>query len=158
MFTKNIWRRRKSLMKSKVLSGLLLTIALTLLWVFAPEPVHQVIEHPKNLVIKEVKASGVEKRENIRISKRYAYILYKWGKGEQACLVSLWTSESRFDNHARPRDGKGRILSSAYGIAQLLGERSNDPREQILKGLIYISHRYDTPCRAKSFHDGHNYY
>ena len=145
-------------MKSKVLSGLLLTIVLTLLWVFAPEPVHQVVDHPKNLVVREVKASGVEKRENIRVSKRYAYILYKWGKREQACLVSLWTRESRFDHHARPRDGKGRILSSAYGIAQLLGEKSTDPREQILKGLIYISSRYDTPCRAKRFHDRHNWY
>ena len=146
------------MMKSKVLSGFLLTIVLTLLWVFAPEPVHQVVKHPENLVVRETKATMEEKRENIRISKRYAYILYKWGKREQECLVSLWTRESRFDHHARPRDSKGKLLSSAYGIAQLLGERSTDPREQILKGLIYVSSRYDTPCRAKAFHDRRNYY
>jgi hypothetical protein len=109
-------------------------------------------------VVKEVKANGVEKRENIRVSKRYAYILYKWRGRESDCLVTLWTRESRFDHHARPRDNKGRVLSSAYGIAQLLGEKSTDPREQILKGLIYISSRYNTPCRAKSWHDRHNWY
>jgi hypothetical protein len=145
-------------MKSKVKNGLILTVALTLLWVFAPAPIHQAVEHPKNLVVRETKATMGEKRENIRVSKRYAYILYKWGKREQACLVSLWSVESRFDHHARPRDNKGRLLSSAYGIAQLLGETSHDPREQILKGLIYISSRYDTPCRAKAFHNRHNWY
>ena len=140
-------------MKSKVLSGLLLTIVLMLLWVFAPEPVHQAVEHPKNLVVREVKASGVEQRENIRVSKRYAYILYKWGKREQACLVALWTSESRFDNYAINQQG-----SSAYGIAQLLREKDSRPEYQILRGLKYISTRYDTPCRAYSFFLKHNYY
>jgi hypothetical protein len=94
-----------------------------------------------------------EKRENIRISKRYAYILYKWGERERACLVALWTRESRFDHLAKNQQG-----SSAYGIAQLLGETSRDSREQILKGLIYVQSRYDTPCRAKAFHDRHNWY
>jgi hypothetical protein len=108
--------------------------------------------HPKITIVK-TKATMEEKRENIRVSKRYAYILYKWGKREQACLVALWTRESRFDHYAKNQQG-----SSAFGIAQLLRETSRDPREQILKGLIYVAHRHDTPCRAKRFHDRHNWY
>ena len=143
-------------MRLMVRSGLVLAVALTLLLVFTPEPTKplELLEHKPV----RIKATMEEKRENIRVSKRYAYILYKWGKREQACLVALWTGESRYDHYARPKDGNGRVLSSAYGIAQLLGERSHDPREQILKGLIYISHRHHTPCRAKAFHSRHNWY
>ena len=93
-----------------------------------------------------------EKRENIRISKRYAYLIHGWEKGQQACLVTLWTRESRFDHKAdNPR-------SSAYGIAQLLGERKQDPREQIITGLKYIKHRHSTPCNALSFFNRKHWY
>jgi hypothetical protein len=93
-----------------------------------------------------------EKRENIRISKRYAYLIHGWEREQQACLVTLWTRESRFDHKAdNPR-------SSAYGIAQLLRERKQDPREQIISGLKYIEHRHQNPCRALSFHDRENWY
>ena len=147
-------------MKSTVRSGLVLLVALILLWVFIPAPTVrlELLDHKPVIPVVKHKATMEEKRENIRVSKRYAYILYKWGKREQACLVSLWTSESRYDHYARPKDGNGRVLSSAYGIAQLLGETSHDPREQILKGLMYISHRHHTPCRAKAFHSRHNWY
>ena len=147
-------------MKSTVRSGLVLLVVLTLLWVFTPAPTVrlELSAHKPVIPVVKTKATMEEKRENIRVSKRYAYILYKWGKREQGCLVTLWTRERRYDHHARPRDNKGRVLSSAYGIAQILGERSNDPIEQILKGLIYISHRHDTPCRAKAFHNRNNWY
>lgn len=147
-------------MRLMVRSGLVLAVALILLWVFIPAPTgrQDLLPSKPTQVRERTKATMEEKRENIRVSKRYAHILYKWGERERACLVALWTSESRFDHYARPKDGKGRVLSSAYGIAQLLGERSHDSREQILKGLIYISHRYDTPCRAKAFHSRHNWY
>jgi len=93
-----------------------------------------------------------EKRENIHVSKRYAYLIHGWGREQQACLVTLWTRESRFDHKAdNPR-------SSAYGIAQLLGETKQDPREQIITGLKYIEHRYSTPCNALSFHNRKYWY
>ena len=64
----------------------------------------------------------------------------------------LWTLESRFDNYAKNQRG-----SSAYGIAQLLGETDSRPEYQILRGLKYIQHRYKTPCKALQFHlrNGH---
>ena len=140
-------------MRLMVRSGLALAVALILLWVFIPAPIVRSELLPHKPVVHKTKATMEEKRENIRVSKRYAYILYKWGREQQVCLVTLWTSESRFDHYAKNQHG-----SSAYGIAQLLGETSRDPREQILKGLVYVAHRYNTPCRAKSFHDRHNWY
>ena len=142
-------------MKSMVRSGLVLLVVLTLLWVFTPAPTVrlELSEHKPLIPVVKTKATMEEKRENIRVSKRYAYILYKWGKREQACLVSLWTSESRFDHYAINKQG-----SSAYGIAQLLGEKDNRPEYQILRGLKYISKRYETPCKAHKFFLKHRYY
>jgi len=98
------------------------------------------------------KTTMEEKRENIRVSKRYAYLIHGWGRKQQACLVTLWSRESRFDQQAdNPR-------SSAFGIAQLLRERKSDPREQIISGLKYIAHRYSTPCNALNFHNRHYWY
>jgi len=62
------------------------------------------------------------------------------------CLESLWTRESRFDHFAQnPK-------SSAFGIAQLLGERSRNPELQVLRGLRYIDVRYGSPCKALRHH------
>jgi hypothetical protein len=94
-----------------------------------------------------------EKRENIRISKRYANLIYDWRGRESVCLVTLWTGESRFDHLAKNRKG-----SSAFGIAQLLGETSRDPREQIIKGLRYVATRYNSPCSALRFSIRHHWY
>jgi hypothetical protein len=77
-----------------------------------------------------------------RIAKAYASAGWGWGGKEWVCLRLLWTYESRFDHLAQnPR-------SSAFGIAQRLGERSIDPRIQILRGLRYIEYRYERPCKA----------
>jgi hypothetical protein len=86
-----------------------------------------------------------EKRENRRIAKTYAQAGWGWEGREWKCLEYLWSSESRFDHYADNPE------SSAFGIAQRLGERSENPRIQILKGLRYVSHRYDTPCKAWAF-------
>jgi hypothetical protein len=51
-----------------------------------------------------------------------------------------------------------RTNSSAFGIAQLLGERSRDPALQVLRGLRYIDRRYGTPCKAYKFSLTHRYY
>ena len=85
-----------------------------------------------------------EKRENKALAVSYARAL-GYDKRERACLVTLWTRESRFDHLAdNPR-------STAFGIAQLLRERSGEPELQILHGLRYLNHRYfGSACRALS--------
>jgi hypothetical protein len=136
-------------MNKKVKYGLLLTVLLTLSLALIPEQTGH-IPMPHKVA---TKATMEEKRENIRISKRYAYLIHNWRGRESACLVSLWTVESRFDHLAKNKQG-----SSAFGIAQLLGEKSRDPGEQVIKGLRYIASRHDTPCRALRFHNRHNFY
>jgi len=104
------------------------------------------------------KATQEEKRENRRIAREYSAAL-GYSRREIACLVTLWTSESRFDHLAKPRDSKGRPTSSAFGIAQLLGERSGSPELQILHGLRYLGKRYrGSACRALRFHNRKGWY
>jgi hypothetical protein len=104
------------------------------------------------------KATMEEKRENKALAVSYARAL-GYDKGEVKCLLTLWTRESRFDHLARPRDSSGKPRSSAFGIAQLLRERSGQPELQILHGLRYLSHRYGgSACRAKSHSDRVGWY
>jgi len=83
-----------------------------------------------------------EKSENKALTVSYARAL-GYNQNQIRCLVTLWTRESRFDHLAdNPR-------STAYGIAQLLRERSGQPELQVLHGLRYLSHRYGgSACRA----------
>jgi hypothetical protein len=83
--------------------------------------------------IQRTKATWKEKNENRKLAKQYAWVAFGWRGGEWECLESLWTNESRFDHFASNQQG-----SSAFGIAQLLGERSRNPALQILRGLRYI--------------------
>ena len=71
-----------------------------------------------------------EKRENKALTISFARAL-GYDKNQIDCLVTLWTRESRFDHLARPRDASGKPISSAFGIAQLLRERSGEPELQI---------------------------
>jgi hypothetical protein len=104
-------------------------------------------------VIENRKATQDEKNRNKKLAKEYAQAGWDWRGREWECLLALWTSESRFDNYAKNQRG-----SSAYGIAQLLGEKDSRPEYQILRGLKYIDKRYQTPCRAYKFFLKHNYY
>jgi hypothetical protein len=104
-------------------------------------------------VIENRKATKDEKDRNRKIAKAYAQAGWGWSGREWECLLALWTSESRFDNYAKNQRG-----SSAYGIAQLLGEKDSRAEYQILRGAKYISKRYGTPCKAKSFFLKHRYY
>jgi len=98
------------------------------------------------------KATWEEKNENRERAKTYAWVAFGWRGREWLCLHDLWTRESRFDHFAQnPR-------SSAFGIAQMLGERSRDPELQILRGLRYISERYGTPCKAYRYHQRKGHY
>lgn len=77
---------------------------------------------------------------------------YDWFPDDLICLIKLWDKESHW-NHLADNP-----TSSAYGIAQMLGEESKDPKRQIRNGLRYIEHRYETPCNAWDFWLQNNYY
>jgi hypothetical protein len=140
-------------MNKWVKNGLILTATLGLLVVgeskLFPPPVGQ-IPHG---VIENRKATQDEKDRNRKLAKDYAAAGWGWRGREWECLQSLWTRESRFDNYAKNQRG-----SSAYGIAQLLGEQDVRSEYQILKGLRYVDKRYGSPCKAKSFFLKHSYY
>jgi hypothetical protein len=146
-------RKRLRLMKRWVRNGLILVVTLGLLVVgqdkLFPPPVGRIPDG----VIEIRKATKDEKDRNRKLAQGYASAGYGWQGREWECLKSLWTSESRFDNYAKNQRG-----STAYGIAQLLGEKDNRSEYQILKGLKYISKRYGTPCRAYKFFLKNNYY
>jgi hypothetical protein len=120
----------------------LLTLALLL--VGTHEVTH--LDPKKATQMSRTKATWEEKNENRALAKEYAWVAFGWRGREWRCLESLWTRESRFDHYAQNQQG-----SSAFGIAQILGEKNRDPRIQILRGLRYIRERYNTPCRANAF-------
>jgi hypothetical protein len=146
-------KRRLKLMIKWVRNGLILVATLSLLVVgqdkLFPPPVGKIPDG----VISSRKATQDEKNYNRKIAKDYASAGFGWSGRESECLLALWTSESRFDNYAKNQRG-----SSAYGIAQLLGEKDSRAEYQILRGLKYISKRYQTPCKAHKFFLTHRYY
>jgi len=154
MYIALILKRRWKLMKLWVRNGLILLVALSLLVIgqdklFPPTTVGRIPDG----VIENRKATQDEKNHNRKIAKAYAQAGFGWSGRESECLLALWTSESRFDNYAKNQRG-----SSAYGIAQLLGEKDSRAEYQILRGLKYISKRYGTPCKAHRFFLTHRYY
>jgi len=102
--------------------------------------------------VQRTKATMEEKRANKKMAMNFAQVGYGWNKTQQACIVKLFTAESRFDHFAdNPK-------STAYGIGQVLREKSQDPATQILRAYRYIGHRYGTPCKAYSHHLRRNWY
>lgn len=110
-----------------------------------------VSRHEKQVV--RTKATMAEKRANKAMARRFASAGWGWDRQQQRCAVALFTKESRFDHLAKNRQG-----SSAYGIAQVLGEKSKDPAVQLLHAYKYIEHRYGNPCRAWNHHQRRNWY
>jgi hypothetical protein len=94
------------------------------------------------------KATMEEKKANKIMAMRYAQVGWGWDKKERGCVWKIFMKESKFDHLAKNQQG-----SSAYGIAQMLGEKSTDPAVQILRAYRYIEHRYGTPCRAWLHHN-----
>ena len=136
--------------KMKGAIGLILT-AILINWAYEPLP--PLIPRAKPVIMARTQATMEEKRENRELAKQYSRAL-GYTQRERACLVTLWTGESRFDHLAKNRQG-----SSAYGIAQLLRERSSRPELQVLHGLRYIGHRYSgSACSALRFKSRHNWY
>ena len=137
-------------MRLMVRSGLVLAVALILLLVFIPEPTKRLELLPEKPL--RTKATMEEKRENKALIVSYSRAL-GYTKREVRCLITLWTRESRLDHFAdNPK-------STAFGIAQLLRERSREPELQILHGLRYLSHRYrGSACRALAHSDRRGWY
>ena len=118
-----------------------LTLIVGLLLVFIPE---QTAHHPLEIpqMQARTKATMEEKRENKALIISYLNAL-GYNNSQVKCAITLWTRESRLDHLA---DNK---RSSAYGIAQLLRERSSEPAIQILHAVRYVEHRYGGSfCRA----------
>lgn len=79
------------------------------------------------------------------IARNIAKRDYDWGAEQFKCLNRLWGKESAWNPQA------DNPTSTAFGIAQMLGEESQDGVTQIRNGLRYIQHRYERPCIAWSF-------
>lgn len=87
--------------------------------------------------------------------KRYAQLAAYglWEAKEWPCLDELWDRES----HWNPKADNPR--STAFGIPQILGlDPDSTPEQQIIAGIRYIRHRYDTPCQALRHHDRRGWY
>lgn len=102
---------------------------------------------PKEKPKVQTKATAEQKKANKIMAMRYAQVGWGWDKVERGCLYKIFMKESKFDHLAKNQQG-----SSAYGIAQMLGEKSKDPAVQILRAYRYIEHRYGTPCKAWKHH------
>lgn len=135
-------------------------IILTLMFIFAwTFPLaHNVevkvnISNPAKPEPKRTKATMEEKKYNKVTAMRYAKAGWNWDRTQRRCIYTLFMKESKFDHLAKNQQG-----SSAYGIGQVLREKSSDPHIQLLHAFKYIEHRYDTPCRALHHHQRRNWY
>ena len=102
------------------------------------------VKHP---IVVQTKATMEQKRANKNMADTFARVGFGWDKRQRACVHLIFMKESRYDHLAKNQQG-----SSAYGIAQMLGEKSKDPATQILRAFHYIEHRYKTPCNAWKHH------
>ena len=92
--------------------------------------------HPPKKSVTQLTAKQYAKQELLF----RGYRLQDW-----KCLDSLWTKESNWNHKSKNKH------SSAFGIAQVLKEKSHDPVTQINNGLRYIEYRYGNPCNAWEF-------
>lgn len=119
-------------------------------------PIHKTVDVEvvvKPIVKERTKATWAEKKANKNMAMRFASAGWGWDKAQRRCAYLLFDAESRFDHLAKNQRG-----SSAYGIGQVLKEKSKDPAIQILHAYKYIEHRYSTPCRAWHHHQRRNWY
>jgi hypothetical protein len=131
-------------------------IVLILMFIFAwTFPLTHNVEVKVNIgkpIKVQTKATYEQKQHNKAMAMRYAKAGWDWDKRQRGCVYRLFMSESKFDHLANnPR-------SSAFGIGQVLKEKSKSPEIQILHAYKYIKHRYSTPCHALAFHIRHKYY
>lgn len=111
--------------------------------------------YPAHAFAPKAELIQVHKAIAINQPKTYAKIKmadYGWGKTQVKCLNALWGKESAW-NHLADNPA-----STAFGIAQMLGEVSTSPMKQINNGLRYIKHRYGQPCNAWKFWQRNKWY
>ena len=82
--------------------------------------------------LKELTALEIAQLDSFNNPRKYALLRfedYNWSREQFICLDEIWTRESHWNHKAdNPR-------STAYGIAQMLGEDSKLPYVQIDNGL-----------------------
>ena len=95
-----------------------------------------------------------------QFAKRQALYQFGWNSEQFICLGRLWGKESAWNYQAKSP-------TQDYGIPQRhmskntqkeIDEFLNNPTNQILWGLNYIEHRYNSPCEAWKFHENRNWY
>jgi len=101
----------------------------------------------------QTKATMAQKKANKTMARKFAIAGWGWDLRQQTCIHNLFMKESRFDHLAKNQQG-----SSAFGIGQVLNEKSLDPAIQLLHAYKYIEHRYGTPCQAYRHHLRRNWY
>lgn len=87
-------------------------------------------------------------------------VLEEFGGGQWSAFNQIIYRESRWNHLAQ------NSKSSAYGYAQFLNStwetvgcvKTSDQYKQIDCAIKYIKERYDTPKKALSFHQKHNWY
>jgi hypothetical protein len=110
----------------------------------AAEAPHAVVE--KVVTVEEMALQNPQQYAKDQFAK------FNWTDEQYICLAKLWGKESAW-NHLADNPH-----STAFGIAQMLGEDSKLPHEQINNGLRYIEHRYDNPCTAWKYWQRHKWY
>lgn len=94
----------------------------------------------------------VSPRASRSYARWYMSDTYGWTASEFRSLDLLWKAESNWRHTAKNPH------SSAYGIPQILGLKTKDPKRQIELGLKYIKHRYSKPSVAWAFFKRHGWY
>lgn len=104
---------------------------------------------------KEKEVVHVWTKEDSKAYARDAVLV--WADKQYKCLASLWGRESAWEHEAyNPQKVMGK---NAGGIPQILGmSPTTPPTMQIDRGMAYIKHRYDTPCKAWAFHKKNGWY
>lgn len=131
-------------MKRQTLALIGLLIVASLFPISEKVEVKVSVKHP---IVVQTKATMEQKRANKKMADTFARVGFGWDKRQRACVHLIFTKESRYDNFAKNQQG-----SSAFGIAQMLGEKSTDPAVQILRAFRYIEKRYANPCNAWKHH------
>ena len=109
--------------------------------------------HANAPIIKKVKFNS--ETFALHNPKAYAQKIIKtknWTHADYVCLNKIWTKESHWNYKAK------NPTSNAYGIAQIMFEKSHLPATQIRNGIRYISYRYGNPCAAWQFWQTHYWY
>lgn len=122
-----------------------------------PDPVARANEIP---VMKAVLVERTPEAAKEFAQKRLSS--YGWIKSaEWECLNSLWTKESNWrpDAYNKKPVYQGKEKLNAGGIPQILGlDPDLTVEEQVIRGLVYIEHRYSNPCSAWLFWEKNNWY